>query len=221
VIISVGEIHMFIEVLVEGGSDVPTIKEVLTRRFNLRENLDFKIHPHRGKGHLPDSAYSATNPKDRTLLHQLPAKLRAYAHYSNDYCIIVLVDADDEDCIVLKQNLLQIYDELMNKPDCVLFRIAVEEIESWFIADPDAVRAAYPRAKINKIDGIPPDKVIGAWEHLADVLDLKRCDCAGSDKIEWAQKISPHLNLDDPKSTSLFYFIEGVDRLIQTHTSSN
>nr|WP_320161357.1 DUF4276 family protein [uncultured Methanoregula sp.] len=212
---------MFIEVLVEGGSDVPTIREILTRRFNLKENRDFKIHPHRGKGELPGSAYAATNPKNRSLLHQLPAKLRAYAHFSNEYCVLVLVDADNDDCKVLKQSLVDLHNELLNKPDCVLFRIAVEEIESWFIADINAIRAAYPRAKINKIDGIQPDAVIGAWEHLADVLDRKRSECDGFDKVEWAQNISPHLDLNNPKSTSLYYFIQGVDQLIRAHSTQN
>jgi hypothetical protein len=155
------------------------------------------------------------------LLHQLPAKLRAYKNFSDDYCIIVLVDADNDDCIVLKQNLVKIHRQLSNKPDCVLFRIAVEEIESWFIADPDAIKAAYPRAKIHKLDGYQPDKIVGAWELLADVLDKKRDECDGSDKFEWAQKISPHLDLHDPKSTSLYFFIQGVERLIQAHPDQN
>ena len=33
------------------------------------------------------------DPKNRTLLHQLPAKLRGYAHLGSAYCVLVLVDA--------------------------------------------------------------------------------------------------------------------------------
>ncbi|MCX6690878.1 MAG: DUF4276 family protein [Methanoregula sp.] len=208
---------MFIEVLVEGGSDVPIVKEILTRRFNLRENIDFKIHPHQGKGDLPASVYSQVDPRNRSLLHQLPAKLRGYSHLSSDYCIIILVDADNDDCIELKRKLVDLHQRLHSQPPCVLFRIAIEEIESWFIADIKAVKAAYPHAKIQKIEGIPPDAVVGAWEHLADTLGRKIEECNGSDKLEWSKKISPHLDLNDPKSTSLFFFIQGVQRLFQSH----
>lgn len=209
---------MFFEILVEGRSDVPTIREILTRQFNLREGLDFEIHPHRGKGKLPDSVYSRVDPKNRTLLHQLPAKLRGYSHLTHGYCIIVLVDADSDDCIELKTKLVDLHQQLLNRPPCVLFRIAVEEIESWFIADVNAVRIAYPRARLQKIEALPPDAIVGAWEHLAEAVGRKPEDCDGSDKTEWAKKISPHLDLNNPKSTSLYFFIQGVHRLIQSNT---
>ncbi len=31
---------MFMEVLVEGGADVPTVREILERRFNLKEDIN-------------------------------------------------------------------------------------------------------------------------------------------------------------------------------------
>ena len=37
-------------VLVEGASDVPAVREVMTRRFGLAEDVHFRIHPHQGKG---------------------------------------------------------------------------------------------------------------------------------------------------------------------------
>jgi hypothetical protein len=206
---------MFFEILVEGGSDVPTIREILIRQFNLIEGQDFKIHPHQGKGKLPISVHSRVNPKNRTLLHQLPAKLRGYSHLTHEYCIVVLVDADSDDCIELKNKLVDLHQQLLNRPPCVLFRIAVEETESWFIADIPAVRRAYPRAKLQKFEGLLPDQIIGAWEHLAEAIGKKPEDCDGSDKTEWAKKISPHLDLNNPKSTSLYFFIEGIRQKIQ------
>lgn len=47
---------MFIEVLTEGASDVPVVREVLVRQFGLNEHVDFRIHPHCGRGNMP------TNP---------------------------------------------------------------------------------------------------------------------------------------------------------------
>ena len=205
---------MNFEVLTEGESDVPVVREVLSRRFGLQEGGDFRIHPHRGKGRLPDNVMARPDPKNRTLLHQLPAKLRGYAHLGSAYCVLVLVDADNDDCRELKRSLLAAYHSLDHKPPVVLFRIAVEETESWLIADVDAVKAAYPRADRRKLGRVTPDAVIGAWEKLADALGSRRAQHSGADKTEWARNIAPHLNLNQPRSPSLAALVSGVSKVI-------
>jgi hypothetical protein len=205
---------IFLEVLTEGSSDVPAVKEILTRRFNLKENEHFRIHPHRGKGKLPSNPLSRPDPRHRGLLDQLPAKLRGYSHLPAGYCVVVLVDSDSTDCKELKKSLVEVYEQLDKRPRCILFRIAVEETESWFLADADAIHAAYQRAKVTKITGLAPDSVIGAWEKLAEVLGRRPQDCDGGDKLEWASIIARHLDLDQPKSPSLNAFVTGVENLI-------
>lgn len=206
---------MFLEVLLEGASDVPTVREILSRRFKLREGEHYRIHPHKGKGRLPANPHARPDIKHRGLLDQLPAKLRGYACLPDGYCVVVLVDSDRSDCHELKDALIQMCAALDRRPSCVLFRIAVEETESWFLADIEAVRAAYPKAKHQKIAGIHPDRVVGAWERLAEAMGRKPDDCGGSDKYEWAEKIAPHLDLDNPKSPSLSAFVHGVARLVE------
>jgi hypothetical protein len=201
------------EVLVEGGADVPAVKEILQRRFNLDENMGFRIHPHRGKGKLPDNLLSRPDPKNRGLLDQLPAKLRGFAKTPGDFCVVVLLDADNDDPIELRSNLEGICRSMRPSPRCALFRIAVEETESWFIADLDAVKSAYPSAKLNKIMDVPPDSIIGAWERLAITLGRKPEECVGADKHEWSTNIAPYLDLDNPNSPSLKEFILGVNEL--------
>ena len=201
----------FLEILVEGFSDVPTVKAILGRKFGLRENEHYRVHPHQGKGELPENPLARPDRKHRGLLHQLPAKLRGYGKSLRaEYCVLVLVDADDDDCKLLKQQLVDLYRALESKPAHVLFRIAVEETESWFIADRDAVKAGYPKAKLGKIPADPPDSVIGAWESLAKALGKKPGDCSGADKMEWAEAIAPHLDLDTPNSPSLRALIDGL-----------
>ena len=190
---------MFFEVLVEGGADRPAVKEILQRRFGLEEGRQFRIHPHKGKGRLPDNPQARPDPKHRGLLDQLPAKLRGMSWMDGNYCVVVLVDADDEDCIGLKQRLLSLYRSLDRKPPRVLIRIAVEETESWFIADRDAVKNAYPRANLTRLRPFAPDAVVGAWERLAEALHRDPRQCRGPDKHEWASQISPWLNLDSPQ----------------------
>src|SRR5689334_7095954 len=137
---------MFLRVLVEGSSDVPEVREVLTRRFMLRDAEEFTVHPHQGKGSRPKNPLKLPDAKRRGLLDQLPAKLRAWAKESQnfDMGVVVLLDADDEDCTDLKNYLLS----LNPAPAKTLYRIAVEELESWFLADKDAIENSFPSAKL-------------------------------------------------------------------------
>ena len=205
----------FLEVLVEGASDQPTVRAILNNRFGLIENQDYRIHPHQGKGKLPKHPHHKPDPKRRGLLDLLPATLKGYRGFPVGRCVVVLVDADDTQCETLKADLIELHRKLKFRPSCALFRIAVEEIESWFIADHDAIRQAYPKAKTALLDGIKPDSVIGAWELLAKALGRKPEDCSSADKHEWATKIAPYLDLDDPKSPSLRAFVKGINKLLR------
>jgi len=202
------------ELLVEGASDVPAVRDVLTRRFGLEENVNFRIHPHKGRGSLPGDLLGQPDPKQQTLLHQLPAKLKGFSHLDDDSCVVVLVDVDRDPCGELLAQLNAMLVRLPKRPARVLFRLAIEETESWFIADADAVVAAFPRARTQKMRRIAADDIIGAWEELAAALGIKTSAVTGSDKYAWAERISPYLNLQEPQSPSLRKCIEGIDREI-------
>lgn len=194
---------MYFEVLVEGSSDVPTIRELLIRKFGLDETTDFRIHPHKGRGAIPNNILAAPDPKRQTLLDQLPAKLKGFSYLGDEACVVVVVDADSTPPEDLLEELENMFQKLPRKPKNVVFCLAVEETESWFIADTQAVLKAYPKAKIQKLKNIPPDAVIGAWEAFADAIGLKRADVTGPEKFGWAEKVAPYLNFDDPVSPSL------------------
>ncbi|MFN0244638.1 MAG: DUF4276 family protein [Planctomycetota bacterium] len=202
----------FLEILVEGSSDVPVVREILTRRFGRTEFEHFRIHAHQGKGSRPAHPNREPDQKHRGLLDHLPARLRAYAGMSRtqDVGVVVLLDADDEDCRELKSYLLS----LEPRPAKFLFRIAVEEVESWFLADRAAVRQSFSRAKVSRIPRGPADQVIGAWECLARVLDEDPSKITGQRKTRWAERIAPQLNLETPGSPSLHAFIAGVERML-------
>ena len=209
----------YFEVLVEGSSDVPALREVLVRKFGLTEDQDFRIHPHKGRGNLPGNLLAQPDPKQQTLLHQLPAKLRGFSYLGDDACVIVVVDVDDNPCNQLLADLKSMLRRLPRKPRRVLFRLAIEETESWFIADEGAVKSAFPRAKTQRIRNTPPDAIVGAWELLADALKINRNEVTGPDKFAWATVIAPHLNLDNPRSPSLRKLIEGVNREVGQATA--
>lgn len=203
------------EVLVEGASDVPAVREVLVRRFGLVEDEHFRIHPHQGKGRLPENPLARPDPNQRQLLHQLPAKLRGYAKSLPPASVVlVVVDADNDPCAELLANLNGMLAKLPDRPKRVLFRLAIEETESWFIADPAAVKAAFPKAKVASLSKLAPDSIVGAWEKLAEVIGAPGRS-SGTEKLRWASLICPHLDLDLPASPSLQKLISGVDRELQ------
>lgn len=207
---------IWLEVLVEGVSDVPTVKEIFQRKFGLVDGEHFRIHPHSGKGSLPVNAQAKSVPKRLGLLDQLPSKLRVYAkNLPKHAVVVVVVDVDATPCIDLLKDLNAMVDSLAPRPK-VLFRLAIEEIESWFISDANALRSAYPgRLKKAALKGIEPDEIVGAWEVLAQALSFDKSSAGPGTKLDWAEKISPHMNLENPRSPSLRKFIEGVDRLVE------
>lgn len=203
---------MFIEVLTEGASDVPVVREVLSRHFGLNEHDDFRIHPHWGRGKLPANPLSRPDPKHRGLFDQLPAKLRGFGTWMDEQCLVlVLADVDNNDCVQLLAELNALLLSLPTKPPRVLFRLAIEETESWFLADTNAIKEAFPKAKLALIKNILPDAQIGAWEKLAECLGHKPSNGAPK-KIHWAEQIAPHLNFDAPFSPSLGKLILGLKR---------
>lgn len=208
------------EVLVEGTSDMPAVKEVLTRRFGLNENQDFRIHPHKGRGKLRTDFLSPPDPKHQGLLDQLPSKLKGFSHLPESACVLVLVDVDRDPCRDLLAQLRTMLERLPKRPHRVVFRLAIEETESWFIADEAAVLAAYPRARTQKFSRSAPDDIVGAWEELATALSKKTSSVTGADKYEWAEHISPHLNLDEPRSPSLRKLIQGIARELARDTKA-
>jgi len=206
------------KILVEGEADVPVVREIMMRRFQLKENKDFYIHPHKGIGKLPSNPMKLPPTHLRGLLDLLPTTLLGMDRYCGErMCVLVLVDTDKTPCRELLSQLNAMLASLPHKLPRVLFRLAIEETESWFIADTEAIRKAFPEANLQVLRGIKPDAIINAWEKLAEAigggpLPKKR----GPLKYAWAEKIAPHINLEAPKSPSLGKFISGVERELNT-----
>lgn len=206
---------IWLEVLVEGVSDAPTVKEVLERKFLLIEGEHFRIHPHRGKGKLPGNPLSKPDPTHRGLLDQLPAKLTGYGKSLPTHgVVLVVVDVDKTPCVELLSELNVMLNTLPSRPK-VLFRLAIEETESWFLADAAALEKAYPgKVKKKILRGLVPDAINGAAETLARALGLDLQSAGRGIKSDWARKIAPHLDLENPASPSFKKLIDGVHRLV-------
>jgi hypothetical protein len=69
-----------------------------------------------------------------------------------------------------------------------MFRFAIEETEAFYLGDPIAIRQAFPQAKLQKMRSYVQDSVCGTWEVFREVIGAD-----GDDKVDWAEKMAPHL----------------------------
>lgn len=172
-------IHFF----VEGPSERAFLENWLPEF--LPPQHSFKIIPHRGKGRIPGRPGDKPDPKRQGLLDQLPAKLRAYGRDLNSDTdrILVLVDLDHDNCLELKKRLNALL-AYCSPPPVAIFRIAIEETEAFYLGDRSAIRKAYPRAKLSRMDSYIQDSICGTWELFQQVIGD-----TSEDKVEWAKNM--------------------------------
>ena len=216
---------MHFEVLVEDRSGSITLDIALEKILGPNHSShSWRIHAYKGLGHIPKNLNATADPSRRILLARLPRLLRGYRKSldPDQCCVVVVVDADDRDCIAFKQELLGILSECDPRPR-TLFRIAVEESEAWLLGDRHAVLAAYPNARKSVLDAYEQDSVCGTWEVLAAALLPSRAmgrpipwQEAGAAKCRWAEKIAPHLDVEHNASPSFQAFRDGIRSLAQT-----
>ena len=160
----------------------------------------------------------------QNLLRNLPARLRGFKSWLPEgWLLLVLVDRDNDDCRDLKQSLEAIASQagLRSKSAVtggtrfqILNRIAIEELESWFFGDWEAVCLAYPKAPRHipvKHQYRDPDAISGGtWEALERILQAKGYFPAGLGKIELARSVALHMEPSRNTSRSFQVFREAL-----------
>ena len=198
---------MRIEFLVEEPSAEAALSNILPKVFE--PTTSFAIHPYQGK---------------QDLLKKLPSRLRGYkAWLPREWRIVILIDADDEDCRRLKGRLEDIAQNsnLLTKSVArnssnfqVLNRLAIEELEAWFFGDVEALHATYPRISLNlgnKAKYRDPDAITGGtWEALERELKRVGYYTGGLSKISAAREISLHMVPERNRSHSFQVFRRGL-----------
>ena len=195
-----------LEFLVEETSMEAFLRSLLPRL--LPQGRTFEVHPFQGKGDL---------------LAKLEARLRGYASWlPPDWRLVVVVDRDDDDCLVLKQHLeasaaragLRTRRSVANAHWQVVNRVAIEELEAWFFGDWEAVRQIYSRtpANLSNRQGFrDPDAIAGGtWEALERVLQRHGYDPGGLRKIDTARAIGAVLEAHRSRSASFRAFHQAV-----------
>ena len=208
---------MHFEILVEGQAELTALSILMPKIIGVYgEPHTWKIHKHRGIGRLPDNPLTQPNPRDTTLLHQLPAKLRAYSKAPNsNRAIVVLLDLDNEDIDQFSEQLLQLLEwcESDFKAD---FEFAIEELEAWFLGDRQALIQFNPKIKTEVLDEYVQDSICGTWEMLARADDpsilkhSKRGHQSLDKKKEWSKKIPPLMDVEANLSPSFNHFINSL-----------
>ena len=211
---------MHFEILVEDRSGKIALESILGKILgpNGQDNT-YRIISYKGIGRIPKDLRGTTDPQKRILLDRLPRLLRGYGKSLQDFpaAVVVVVDLDDKDCMVFKQEMIDILNACDPQPT-TLFRIAIEEGEAWLLGDRNAVKAAYPRAKEKVMNAYVQDSICGTWETLADAIyqggskKLKRLGfpSTGQAKCEWAENIAPHLDMENNQSRSFQVFRDGI-----------
>lgn len=200
---------MRLEILVEEPSAEAALQALLPRL--LPNEATFRIHAHQGK---------------MDLLGKLPSRLKGYASWmkrEGNFWILVLVDKDRDDCKELKARLEDCAREagLLTKSRAktgtrshVVNRIAVEELEAWFLGDPEAVAAAYPRVPptvVSRARFRHPDGVRGGTsEALEELLQDAGHHTTGLQKTRTAREIARHMAPERNRSPSFRAFCDGI-----------
>jgi len=184
-----------VEVLVEDPSSEAALQILLPRILG---ETSFAVYQHQCKDQL---------------LKQLPQRLKGYQAWLPDkHRIIVIVDRDDDNCMVLKQRLESITHKagLTTRANGevvqVVNRIAIEELEAWFFGDWDAVCAAYPKVSPtipSRVKFRDPDAIGGGtWEAFERVLKSAGYFRTGLRKIEAARAVATHMQPERNTSRS-------------------
>jgi Domain of unknown function (DUF4276) len=143
------------------------------------------------------------------LERQLARKIRAY---QNDKArFIIMRDQDSHpDCSELKRSLLDLCLET-GKADKCLVRLACKELETFYLADLQAVEQALRLkglAKQQQTKKFRAPDLLGSPSHELRTL-TKRC----YEKIAGSRAIGQHLGLDNERSPSFRNLIAAIRRM--------
>lgn len=125
------------------------LRELVRRHFPAKvENVDWKIVTYSGKCDLEKRFWVTMRGWD----------------WGNPF-FVVLRDNDGGECLLLKERLAQ---AAVSTGKPFKIRIVYQELESWFLADCEAVCAAYPRSKISNLTAKyrDPDRLTNASDEL-------------------------------------------------------
>jgi hypothetical protein len=218
---------MHFEILIEDNSGKRLLEHLIKMIVPEPGAHSWRIHPYKGIGRIPRDLVPTADPAKRMLLDQLPRILRGYANSPGIDAVVVVLDVDKRDCRVFLDELRRIADAC-NFGNKTMFRLAIEEIEAWYLGDRQAIITAYPRAKSQMLSTYEQDSICDTWELLADAIypggsgAIKKSGwpLPGQIKHEWAEKISPLMSVEENLSPSFAKLRDGLRKLVARDQSA-
>ena len=162
-------------------------------------DLLFQCVPHDGKGDLEKS---------------IPRKLRAWREPG--VCFVVVRDNDRGDCVALKEHLRNLCS--VRPQEDFLIRIACQELEAWYLGEPDALADAFKKESLRRIGSRArfrrPDGIAYPARALAQLVPQYQ-------KIAGARVLATHLTRQRNRSPSFQAVMDGVERLTSRPASTH
>ncbi len=156
--------------------------------------LKFMCIPHEGNQDLEKS---------------IPRKLKGFREEGVRF--LVIRDNDGGDCGRLKKKLVSLC-KAGGRPKTVV-RIACQELEAWYLGDPDALAEAFKNESLRKLKAKPryrePDTVTNPSAEVERHIPEFQ-------KISGARRMAEHLSRERNTSRSFHVFLEAIDRLVET-----
>lgn len=219
---------MYFQFLIEDESTGILVNRVMEKikSLYLQILIEWDIKSFKGIGNTRRNG-DLQNRKTGKLLNDLPMYMRAFnkkLQYMDHVALVVVMDNDKRDTKLFKKELEQIAVSNFILCDYV-FCIAVKEMEAWLLGDSEAIREAYPNARMQFLQKYEQDGTCDTWEVLAEIVYPKglrglRKKAGGSyteigkAKSEWADKIGQCIHLHENASPSYRYFIGEIEKRI-------
>lgn len=219
---------MYYQFLIEDKSTEILVNHVMDKLRDLyrEKELLWNIKPFGGIGHLQRTG-KPLERKTGKLLNDLSMYMKGFSKVlanMDQAALVVVLDNDKRDTAQFRADLEQTAVENMVLCDYV-FCIAVKEMEAWLLGDSQAIKAAYPNARMQYIKKYVQDGICPTWEVLAEMVypkglaGLKKKAGGGyyeigKAKCEWADRIGAHLHIQENASSSYRYFIGELERRI-------
>ena len=176
--------------LLEEPSMTTFLEGLLPRLF---PRLIFQCVTHRGKQDLEKS---------------VPRKLRAWQEPGVRF--VVLRDNDGGDCHALKRRLSDLCRQ-GGRADS-LVRIACQELEAWYLGEPDALADAYGRDNVRGIGSRArfrdPDAVVKPSTAVRELVPEFQ-------KTDGARRLAEHLSRERNRSASFQALMQGIENICQ------
>lgn len=211
---------MHLEFCIEDQSGALFLDAMLPKLIT-NPDVTWRVHSYKGVGRMPRKQPDISTIKARMLSDNLSKIIRGMAKTPGIDALVVVMDADNKNCVDLKNELVALWKGVAPNFN-VIFRIAVEEIEAWYLGDHAAIRASYPDTREGILLSYAQDTICGTWERLADAIEhggataLKAAGwpAPGVAKCRWAKTITPQMNPHINASPSFVAFRNKVLELV-------